>query len=171
MLLLLKPKHPFNSQEGINQIKKDYTCPLESYSRALVLILSNELLLLYHATKLQYDCLKTLTQRDEGISSSKHGISWVQKFPDFFEGAKRKNGKEKYLKRCEILNIEILKRFENSWEFSKTHKRCQATHSRSANTAGKINIKKKWTGNIIVKVLTPMINKKSLKQPGERKDI
>ena len=80
MLLLLKPKHPFNSQEGINQIKKDYTCPLESYSRALVLILSNELFLLYHATKLQHDCLKTLTQRDEGISSSKHEISWVQKF-------------------------------------------------------------------------------------------
>ena len=80
MLLLLKPKHPFNSQEGINRIKKDYTCPLESYSRALVLILSNELFLLYHATKLQHDCLKTLTQRDEGISSSKHEISWVQKF-------------------------------------------------------------------------------------------
>lgn len=32
-----KPKHPFNSQEGINQRKNDYAYSSESYSEALVL--------------------------------------------------------------------------------------------------------------------------------------
>lgn len=37
----LKP-YPFNSQEGINQRKKDYDYPFERYSEALVLILSKK---------------------------------------------------------------------------------------------------------------------------------
>lgn len=36
--IFLKPRHPFTSQEGINQRKKDYTYSFESYSEILVVL-------------------------------------------------------------------------------------------------------------------------------------